>query len=294
MILVTGANGHFGNATINFLLEKGVQGNQVSALVRKEESAVEFRNRGVNAVIGDYDNYDSLLNAFKGVDKLLFVSGSDLLNRLSQHQNVINAAKEAGVKHIVYTSISAKNETETSPLWLVVKSHLQTEKWLKESGIDFTILKNNLYMDLIPAFVGEKVLETALIYLPTEDGKVGAVLRSELAEATAKVLIGVDHEGKVYDFSNTEAFSYQEVAKVISDITGKSISYVSPSAEEYAQTLSKYGVPQDFIGLFSSFAVAQAKGELDTTNDNLEKILNRKPTSIKEFLRQVYTQASPI
>ncbi|MCH7400935.1 SDR family oxidoreductase [Belliella kenyensis] len=294
MILVTGANGHFGNATINFLLEKGVQGNQISALVRKEESAVEFRNRGVNAVIGDYDSYDSLLNAFKGVDKLLFVSGSDLLNRLSQHQNVINAAKEARVKHIVYTSISAKNETETSPLWLVVKSHLQTEQWLKESGVDFTILKNNLYMDLIPAFVGEKVLETGLIYLPTEDGKVGAVLRSELAEATAKVLIGVDHEGKVYDFSNPEAFSYQEVAKVISDITGKSINYVSPSAEEYADTLSKYGVPQDFIELFSSFAVAQAQGELDTTNDDLEKILNRKPTSIKEFLSQVYTQATPI
>lgn len=288
MILVTGASGHFGNATINFLLEKGVQANKISALVRKEESADDFRKRGVNAVIGDYDNYASLVSAFNGIEKLLFVSGNDIFNRLSHHRNVVNAVKEVGVKHIVYTSFSTNNETETSPLWLVTKSHLQTEEWLKESGLGYTILKNSLYMDLIPAFVGEKVLETGLIYLPAGNGKVGAVLRSELAEATSNVLIGSNHEGKVYNFSNTETFSYQEVAHMISEITGKSIGYVSPSADEYTETLTNHGVSSDIIGLFSGFSIAQAHGELDTVSGDLEELLKRKPTSAWEFLTQVY------
>ena len=104
MILVTGSTGHFGNATINFLLEKGVNANEILALVRNEQSGDDFKKRGIGVVVGDYDNYASLVNAFKGVEKLLFISGSDVAKRLSQHENVVNAAKEAGVKHIVYTS----------------------------------------------------------------------------------------------------------------------------------------------------------------------------------------------
>ena len=288
MILVTGATGHFGNAAINYLLKKGIEANQIVALVRNKKSVNDFKERGIKVVIGNYDNYDSLVNAFKGIERLLFVSGSDIKNRLSQHQNIIKAAKEVGVKHIVYTSFSRKNETESSPLWLVAKSHFQTEKWLKESGIDCTILKNNLYMDFIPVFVGEQVLETGVIYLPAENGKVSAVLRSELAEATVNVLIGSNHEGKIYDFSNTEAVSYHEIAQMISEITGKTVSYVSPTVDEYAETMSQYNVPSDIIGLFSSFAIAQAQGELDLTSNELENLLGRKPTPIKEFLKSVY------
>lgn len=288
MILVTGATGHYGNETINFLLEKGVKANDITALVRSENSASEFTKRGLRVVIGDYDNYDSLISAFKGVEKLLFISGSDISKRLGQHEHVVKAAKESGVKHIVYTSFQRRNETETSPLWIVANSHLQTEKWLKESGIDYTILKNNLYMDLVPAFIGEQVLESGVIYLPAGDGKVGAVLRSELAEATAQVLISDNHEGKSYDFTNVQAFSYHDVATVLSEISGKTINYVSPTAEEFAETLGGYGVPQEIIGITSSFAVGQAQGELDVVSKDLEHLLGRKPTDIKTYLKQVY------
>lgn len=288
MILVTGATGHYGNATINFLLEKGFQADQIKALIRHESAGEQFTTKGINTVIGDYDHYESLVNAFTGIEKLLFISGSDIVNRLAQHERIIQAAKDVGVHHIVYTSFQRKNETDTSPLWLVAQSHLQTEKWLKESGIDFTILKNNLYMDFIPAFVGEQVLTSGVIYLPAQFGKVGAILRSELAEATANILIGGNHEGKSYDFTNTEAFTYEDVAKIISDVTGKSIKYVSPTADEYAETMSKHGVPAEVIGLFSSFAVAQAEGELELESQDVASILGRKPTSIKTFLSQVY------
>lgn len=288
MILVTGATGHFGNTTINFLLEKGVKASQISALVRKEQSTDEFKKKGVNTLIGDYDNYNSLLTAFTGVEKLLFVSSSDIMNRTAQHLNVINAAKEAGVKHVIYTSFQRRNETEESPLWIVAQSHIQTEKWLKESGIDYTILKNNLYMDFLPGFIGEKVAETGVIFVPAENGKVSAVLRSEMAEAVANILATDGHTGKEYEFTNTEAVTYQEIAQTISEVIGRTITYISPSVEEYGKTLSSYGVPAEVIGIFSSFAVAQSYGELDIESKDLEKLLRRKPTSVKDFLSKLY------
>lgn len=255
MILVTGATGQFGKSVIDFLLKKGISSTDIVALVRDVEKATELKNQGVFLRTGDYDNYTSLVNAFKGVEKLFFVSGSDIMNRNAQHENVVSAAKEAGVRHIIYTSFLGNDETETSPLWIVIESHLKTEAWLKESGLDYTILKNTLYMDLVPAFLGENVLESGVIYLPAGNGKVGAVLRSEMAEATASILTSENHSGKTYEFTNSEAFSYKEVAQQLSEITGKTINYISPTSDEYIQTLTGYGVPADYIGLFTGFAV---------------------------------------
>ncbi len=289
MILVTGATGSFGMATIDFLLNKGVAATNIAALVRDEAKTSTLKEKGIELRMGDYDNETSLINAFKGVDKLLFVSGSDIINRSKQHENVVRAAKEAGVQHIVYTSFLGKNETTSSPLWIVAQSHLQTENWLKETGINFTILKNTLYMDFVPAFLGENVVETGVIYLPAGNGRVGAVLRAEMAEATANILMSDHHAGKTYHFTNTDSFSYQDVAASLSEITGKTINYISPSADEYTKTLTEYGVPADYIGLFAGFAVAQANEELDMVGSDLEHLLGRKPTSVKTFLNQVYS-----
>ncbi|WP_298393293.1 SDR family oxidoreductase [Flavobacterium sp.] len=290
MILVTGASGHFGTATINFLIEKGIEATTIKALVRNETAADAFKKIGVGVAIGDYDDYDSLVSAFKNVEKLLLVSGSDVMQRLSQHQNVINAAKEANVKHLVYTSFQRKNETETSPLWIVAQSHIQTEKWIKESGIAYTILKNNLYMDFLPGFIGEKVVETGAIYVPAENGKVSAVLRSEMAEAAATILATSGHTGKEYNFTNSEAVSYQDMAQIISDVTGVTISYNSPTVDAYEKTMSNYGMPAEVIGIFSSFAKAQAEGELDLESSDLEVLLGRKPVSTKDFLSNLHGQ----
>ena len=289
MILVTGATGHFGGATINFLLEKGVEAKRISALVRNKQSVDEFKKKGVKTLIGDYNSYNSLATAFVGVEKLLLVSGSDLMNRTAQHLNVINTAKEAGVKHIIYTSFQRRNESENSPLGIVAQSHIQTEKSLKESGIDYTILKNNLYMDFLPGFIGEKVAETGVIFVPAENGKVSAVLRSEMAEATANILATDSHIGKEYDFTNTTAVTYHDIAKTVSEAIEKPINYISPSVEEYSKTLASQGVPAEVIGIFSSFAVAQAQGELDIESTDLENLLGRTPTSVQEFLSKLYT-----
>lgn len=289
MILVTGATGHLGTATIDFLLQKGISPDNISALARSAEKATDLQTKGINVVIGNYDDYASLSAAFNGVDKLLFISSSDITKRLAQHENVVKAAKEAGVKHVVYTSFERKNETETSPLWGLAQAHLNTEKWLKESGLTHTILRNNLYMDFIPVFIGDKVIETGAIYLPASSGKVSTALRSEMAEAIANILAASGHENKIYKLTNTEAYTYSDVASYISEATGKEIQYISPSVEEYNQTLANAGVPTEYIGVFSGFATAQAQGDLETISSDLQNLIGRKPTSLKEFLKTVYS-----
>jgi len=288
MILVTGATGQFGRQAIQSLLDKGVNAKEIIALVRNAEAAADIQQSGVGIAIGDYDNYPSLVNAFKGVEKVLFVSGSDVAKRLAQHENVINAAKEAGVQHIVYTSFQRKDESEASPLWIVAQSHIATENALMASGIAYTLLRNNLYMDFLPGFIGEQVLESGTVFVPAGTGKISAVLRSEMAEGAATILITPNHEGKTYDFSNTASVSYHDIVATLSEISGKEINYVSPSPEDYVQALTGFGLPAEAIGIFTGFAVAQALGELDVVSTDLEQLLGRKPVSVELFLKNVY------
>jgi NAD(P)H dehydrogenase (quinone) len=286
-ILITGATGHLGKGTIEFLLKKGVEAKQISALVRDEGKADELKELGINLITGDYNNYESLIHAFNGVEKLLFVSSSDVPNRTHQHENVVNAAKQKGVGHIIYTSALNNTTMEKSAIAFVAEAHVKTEEWIKESGLTYTLLRNNLYMDIIPQFIGD-VLQTGTIYLAAGDGKTAFTLRSEMAEAAANVIISSDHEGKSYDITNLQTYTYQDIADEITEISGKKIIYVSPSADEFSATLKNAGVPEEMIGGFTAFAIAQSQNEFNVTGDSLEKILGRKPTTLKEYLTAIY------
>jgi NAD(P)H dehydrogenase (quinone) len=287
MILITGATGHFGKATINHLLEKGVPPSEISAFVRDESKAADLRAKGVTIRKGDYNDYASLTAALKGVDKLLLVSGSDIFTRLAQQENVVKAARETGVKHIVYTSFMRKNETETSPIAFVGKSHIATDKFIKESGIPYTIMLNGLYADMLPLFFGEKVLETG-IFLPAGDGKAAYATRSDMAEAAANILSGTGHENKEYIITNDVNYSLHETAVILSELTGKNVSYAKPSATLYTETLTSVGVPAEYVGMFAAFSEAINQGEFETSTTDLAKLIGRKPTSLKDYLRTVY------
>lgn len=286
MILISGATGQLGSQTVNFLLEKGVAASQISVLARNLEKAEGLKEKGIRVVEGDYDNYTSLLNAFQGVDKLLFISASDIEKRLQQHKNVVEAAKEAGVKHVIYTSFLRKNETN-SPLKKLAEAHIFTENLLKESELSYTIVKDNLYLDFIPFFIGD-VLNTGSIYMPAGNGKISAALRSEMAEALATIISTTGHENKIYNFTNTEAFSYADVANAISEITGKTIKYVSPTVDEFTKTLLNAGVPAAAVAITADFAIATEQDELSLVSHDLEKLIGRKPTSLKDSLKAVY------
>lgn len=286
-ILVTGATGSLGKQTLKILSSKTDVSNLV-ALVRDESKATELKDLGVEIRKGDYDNIESLKTAFQGIDKLLFVSASDIEKRLPQHKNVLEAAKNSGIKHIVYTSFVRKDESDASPIAAVAKAHIFSEDFILNSGITYTILRNTLYMDFAPFFIGNKVLENQMVYLPSGDGKVSFLLRSEMAEIAASVLTTAGHENKIYTVSSDKAHSYGEVAEIISEVSGKEIKFVSPSVDEYKETMQKAGVPETMIGMNVGFSLAIQHGEFEATNPEISKLLGRKPTSLKDFLKNVY------
>ncbi len=286
-ILVTGVTGHLGRIVLEKLLTK-VPASNVKVLVRDEAKAVPFKQSGVEVAIGSYDDKASLVAAFKGIDKLYFVSGNDVVNRGPQHENVVNAAIETKVGHVVYTSFQRKNETATSPIHLVATTHLLVEKLLKSSGLKYTILQHGLYAEVIPMFIGDKVLETGTIYLPTGEGKTAFVLRADLAEAGVEVLTGEGHENRSYELTGPEAISYADIAATLSAITGKQISHVSPTSEEFTAALTKAGVPSEYIGIFAGFSGAAKEGEFANVSADLEKLTGRKGGSVAEYLKAVY------
>ncbi len=286
-ILVTGATGELGKQTIQFLAAKTDVAN-ITALVRSESKAADLKELGIEIRLGNYDNKESLKAAFEGIDKLFFVSANDVEKRISQHKNVLEAIKESNIKHVVYTSFVRKDETDASPIAAVAKAHLFTEDFLLNSGISYTILRNTLYMEFVPFFMGDKVIEKQMVYLPSGDGKVAFLLRSEMAEIAANILTSGGHENKIYTLSSEEAFSYGDIAKMLSQITGKNIRFVSPTVDEFIETMTKMDVPKEMIGMSVGFGQAIKYGEFESTNPGISELLGRKPVSIEDFLKKVY------
>lgn len=289
MIAITGATGQLGSGVIENLIQKGQNPSNIVAMARSEEKAQTQKDKGVNIKIGNYNNYNSLVEAFKGIDKLLLISSSELENRAQQQINAVSAAKEAGVKHILYTSIQRQSDSPDSPISFVTNSHIETEKAIKESGLNYTILRNNLYMDILPWVLGEKVFETGVFY-PAQDGKTAYTLRSDIAEATANILLGDNHENKEYNISNTHSLSFQEVADQLSVISGKTIAYVSPTVEVYKSTLVGAGAPEMVANMLAGFAMGAVQGEFLAGNSDLPELLGREAVSYKDFISGLYAQ----
>jgi NAD(P)H dehydrogenase (quinone) len=288
-ILVTGATGYLGKAVTESLLKKTGAAN-VHVLVRNAVKAAELAAKGLTVHVGSYDDYASLLSAFKNIDKVYMVSGNELDKRIQQQDNVVNAAKEAGVKHIVYTSFQRKNETASSPISFVGESHLNTETKIKASGITYTILQHGIYADMIPIFAGPQLLENFTIYLPAGEGKTAYALRTDQAEAGANILLDETgkYDNKSLEFAGPEAVTWGQVAEMIKNITGKPIVYVSPAADEFRANLTKAGVPAEIIGLTIGFSHAAEEGEFANISNEMEAVLGHKPVTVEAYLQSVY------
>jgi len=291
MILVTGATGQFGSKVVEYLLKKETQPSEIAVLVRDKEKARQFEEQGIKVNVGDYLNEESLLKAMQGVDKLLLVSGNDkkaYSNRTTQHLSVIRAAKMAGIKHIVYTSFIRNPGFERSSISAFQQSHLDTEDFLKDSGITYTILQNGIYFEMIPVFVGADVAEKATILFPAANGSASYVLREELAEAAAYVLTSQGHDNKIYPLTNNESVNFREIANSIGKAIEKEVNYISPSPSEFEAILSQAGVPEMYITALTMWASAHEQGALYLKNNTLEEFLSRKPTSLQQFIDRVY------
>lgn len=286
MILVTGATGQMGKAAIDLLLKK-IPADQIIGLIRDPKKAEDLIQKGIEVRKGDYFDYSSLLSAFKGVDKLFLISSGEIQDRSKQHINAINAAKEAGVKHIVYTSFQRKSETD-SAIQVVAQSHIDTENYLKASGIKYTILKNTLYADILPMFFGSNVIDTG-IFLPAGAGKAAFATRMDLTEAAVNVLLGEGHENNEYELSSDTSYSFSDIADILSRLSGKQVVYTDAPVEVYIDAVTKAGVPMEYAQFFAGFSTAIKAGEFDHVSPTMEKLLGRKPVSMTEYLKTVLT-----
>lgn len=287
MIIVTGATGHYGKAAIDFLLKK-LQPGEVAALVRDPKKAEYLAEKKISVRRGDYNDYDSLVTAFERVEKVLFVSSSDLEDRVGQHRNVINAAKQAGVQHIVYTSSPQKTE---EPYFRPGLDHKETEKLLQDSGIAYTILRNSFYFETLPMMIGD-ALQTGKIFYPAGDGELSDASRGEMAEAAANVLTSSGHENKIYEIGSNDSFSLRDVADALGELSGKKVEYVDIPLEAMKAELEKNQTPAETIGIISGIANAVKYNELNNPSPDLERLLGRKLIALREFLKQTYFSES--
>ncbi len=290
--MITGATGGLGSEVVRQLKAKQPAAN-ISILVRnpENETVKAFTSQGINVQQGSYDDYQSLVQAFQGIEVLYFVSGNDILARAQQHENVINAAKEAGVQHILYTSTVRKDESATAPLYPVVGTHVQTENLIKASGMKFTLLRHNLYAEVVPLFLGAQVAETKTVYLPAGTGKTAFVARTDFAAAAANILSQPElHENKIYELNGAEQISFEEIGTIIATAIGAPVQYVSPDVNDYATTMKEAGLPEEVTAMLSMFGQAIANTEFDQQSDDLVQLLGRQPQSVQTFIQQAYSK----
>jgi NAD(P)H dehydrogenase (quinone) len=288
MILVTGATGNLGKATINTLLNRGVAPSDITALVRDETKSAELRSKGIQIKVGDYEHFESLTSAFRGVDKLLLVSSSsDINKRFEQHKSAIHAAREAEVGHLIYTSFDMK-DLQQSIMGEEVRYHAYTADYLKQIDIPYTLMNNTMYADMIPFFSGKDILSNG-ISIPAGAGKTPFLPISEMAEANAVVLTTPGHENKEYVLAAEIAFSFAEIAELLSEIIGKTITYKQPEVSSYIEQLLRSGASEDDAAYIARFAGAIARGEFDTNRSDVRDLLGRSPVSLKDFLRTIYS-----
>lgn len=289
MILVTGATGNLGKATINALLNNGTDAKDIAALVRNETKGTAFKSNGIQVKIGDYQDVESLKHAFQGVEKLLLISSSsDIVHRFDQHKNAIDAAREAGVSHIVYTGFDMK-DLRKSTMGDDVSYHAYTADYLKQTAVPYTLMNNTLYADMIPIIGGKNIPENGFS-IPAGVGKVPFLPISEMAEALAAVLTTPGHENKAYVIAAETAFSFAEIADVISGITGTTIAYNQMDVMSYIAQLVQLGVSEDDAAYLARFAGAIAGGEFETNKSDVKKLLGRDTTSLPDFLRTIYSK----
>lgn len=276
--LVTGATGGFGGYALDFLKEM-VPIATISALVRSEEKGIELKEKGFNVKIGDYADASSMKEALQGIDRLLFVSGAPG-NRQAEHRHVVEAAKEAGVSYIAYTSFAGADKA-TSPL---AADHLFTEKLIEESGIAHTFLRNNWYLENEMSIIGAALNSGKFVYA-AGSGKTGWALKREYAEVAAKAVSGTEYPATL-ELSGTPV-TYEVLASALKSVTGKELDLVGAEDHVFVESLVADGMPQPVAEMFLSFQHDIKNGSLDVVSSDFEQALGKPLISLEDGLKEL-------
>lgn len=269
---ITGATGQLGTLIVEQLKAK-VPAGDIVAMVRTPAKAASL---GVEARPFDYNQPATLGSALHGVDALLIVSSNEIGKRAAQHAAVIAAAKEAGVKWVLYTSLL---HADTSAITSLSGEHLQTERDLKNAGLPYTILRNGWYTENYTASIPGAVKGGAFLGC-AGDGKISSAPRADYAAAAVAVLTTTGHEGKTYELAGDTAYTLTDLAAEISRQTGKTIPYKNLSEAEYAKVLEGFGLAAPMAAAIANFDTGAAKGSLFDVGGQLSRLLGRATTSL--------------
>lgn len=276
-IAITGATGQLGRLAIEKLKERTEKENLI-ALVRNTEKAKDL---GIETRLFDYAKPEILANSLQGIDSLFLISSSEIGQRETQHKNVINAAKEAGVKWIVYTSLLHASTSDMA----LAPEHVATEKALQESGLNFTILRNGWYTENYAGSIPGSIQAGAFIG-SAENGKISSATREDYAEAAANVLTTEGHENKIYELAGDIAYTLADLAAEVSKQIGKEIPYVNLSEADFTAALVKIGLPEGFAQILADSDAKAAHGALFSDDKTLSKLLNRSTTPLAEVVKK--------
>ena len=281
-IAITGATGQLGKLIIEALL-KEIDASNIIALVRDENKAKDFENKGIELRPFDYDLPETLVPALQGVDKLLLISANEVGRRTPQHKAVVDAAIEAHVPYIAYTSLLRANTN----LLALAKEHRETESLIQQSGLQYTFLRNNWYNENYISNI-QQVVEHGVLYGSALDSKISSASRQDYAEAAAKVLTSKGHENKIYEFAGSSSFTLSDLATYLTQASGKPVAYQNISPEDYLEALISVGLPDGLAQVIVDADVQALNGTLYSESKDLENILGRQTTSIKDQIISMF------
>jgi NAD(P)H dehydrogenase (quinone) len=279
-IAITGASGALGRATAESVLQ-AVDPREVVLTTRRPESLADLAARGAEVRRADFADPRTLTTAFAGVDRLLLVSTDAVGSRLDQQRAAISAAADAGVRHVVYTSVP--EPVPANPA-LVVADHACTEQALRDSNLQWTMLRNNLYAHMQVPGIAQAAASGRLV----TNGGAGAtayVTREDCAAVAAAVLTQDGHEGVAYDVTGPGALSAIDLVALAREICGRDVELVSVDDAAFTAGLRAAGLPDEAAALVTSFGAATRGGFLANVSSAVADLTGRKPTPLADVVR---------
>ncbi|GAA2214594.1 SDR family oxidoreductase [Nonomuraea monospora] len=273
-IVTTGATGRLGGRVAALLAAAGAE----QRLVSRHATARAPRLDRATAADAAYGDRAALRQALDGASTVLFVSASESEDRLDQHRTFVDAARDARVTHLVYVSFYGAAPEATFTL---ARDHWATEQYIRDSGLTFTFLRDNLYADFLPGMAGSD----GVIRGPAGRGRVAAVAQDDIAEAAANVLLAPKaHEGVTYELTGPQALTLDEVASAIGSATGQDVTYHAETVPEAYASREIYGAPGWQVEAWVSTYLAIAAGELERVTGDIPALTGHPATSLEELL----------
>lgn len=286
MIVITGATGQLGGLVIRALLERGAPASSLVAAVRQPARAADLAALGVQVREADYDRPDTWRAALQGASRVLLISSNELGRRAAQHRVVIEAAREAGVALLAYTSVL---RADTSALGLAAE-HRETEAMLAASGVPHVRLRNGWYTENYLAGV-PAALQHGVLLGSAGEGRIASAARADYAEAAAAVLLApvAEQAGRVHELAGTPAWTLAEFAAELGRLTGRTIPYQDLPQDAYRGILAGAGLPGPLADLLADSDACAARGALDGDDMALRALIGRPATPWTALLAAAVT-----